>query len=119
MAVGRATDVASPLTELDTRYTPDTPDTPHAPTPSPKMFTTPHEIYNTYPCICVVEVNFSNQYHPRPSTPLDTCSCKSQFSHEPVNLSLIIANMKNKVTNLCGNRLLNNDFINTFLRDEN
>jgi len=41
---------------------------------------------------------------------------KSQFPHKSVNLSFIITDTKNKVTDLCGNRLLPNDFINTFLR---
>ena len=38
---------------------------------------------------------------------------KSQFPHKSVNLSLLFTNMKNKLTDLCGNRLLQNDFINT------
>ena len=40
--------------------------------------------------------------------------CKSQFPHKSVHLSLITTNTKNKLTNLCGNRLLQNDFVNTF-----
>ena len=28
--------------------------------------------------------------------------CKSQFPHESVNLSFIITNIKNKLTDLCG-----------------
>ena len=40
--------------------------------------------------------------------------CKSQFPHKCVNLAFIITNIKNKLTDLCENRLLQNDFINTF-----
>jgi len=40
--------------------------------------------------------------------------CKSQVPHKSVNLSFIITNVKNKLTDLCGNGLLKNDFINTF-----
>ena len=29
--------------------------------------------------------------------------CKSQFPHQSVNLSFIVTNMKDKLTNLCGN----------------
>ena len=37
----------------------------------------------------------------------------SQSSHKPVNLSFIINNTNDKLTNLCGNRLLRNGLINT------
>ena len=40
--------------------------------------------------------------------------CRSQLSHKFVNLSFTISNIKNKLTELCGNRLFKNDFINTF-----
>ena len=40
--------------------------------------------------------------------------CKSQLPHKFVSLSFIITNMKNKLTSLCGNRLWQSDFINTF-----
>ena len=40
--------------------------------------------------------------------------CKSQFPHNSVNLSLIITNIKNNLTDWCGNRLSKNDFRNTF-----
>jgi len=36
--------------------------------------------------------------------------CKSQFPQTSVNLSFDITNLKNKVTNLCGNQLLQNYF---------
>ena len=39
---------------------------------------------------------------------------KSQFTHRSVNLSFSITNLKNKLTDLCGNRLLRNNFITTF-----
>ena len=39
---------------------------------------------------------------------------KSQFPHKFGNLSFIIINTKNKLTDLCGNQLLQNDFIDTF-----
>jgi len=39
--------------------------------------------------------------------------CKSPFPRKPVNLSYIITNIKNKITYLCGNWVLRNDFINT------
>ena len=39
---------------------------------------------------------------------------KSQFPHKAVNLSFIIANLKNILTDLCGNRLFQNNVINTF-----
>jgi len=39
---------------------------------------------------------------------------KSQFPHKSVKLSFIITNMKNKLTNLRGNRLLQNDMTNDF-----
>ena len=41
-----------------------------------------------------------------------TSFCKSQCPHKSVNLSFIIATLKNKLTGLCGNRLLLNDFVN-------
>ena len=44
--------------------------------------------------------------------------CKSQSSHKSVNLSFIVTNIKNELTNLCGNRLLPNDFMNTFCERE-
>ena len=40
--------------------------------------------------------------------------CKRQFPHKSVNQSLIMTNIKNKLTDLCGSWLLQNDFINTF-----
>jgi hypothetical protein len=39
--------------------------------------------------------------------------CKSQFPHKFVDSSFMIANAKNRLTGLCGNRLLPNDVINT------
>ena len=42
-----------------------------------------------------------------------TSFCKSQFPHKSVNLFPIITNTKNKLTDLCGNRLLQNDLKNT------
>ena len=39
---------------------------------------------------------------------------RSQFLHKSVNLSFIITNIKNKLTDLCGNWLLQNDFIIAF-----
>ena len=39
--------------------------------------------------------------------------CSSQLPHKSVDLSLTITNIKNKLTDLCGNRLLQNDFKNT------
>ena len=39
--------------------------------------------------------------------------CKSQFPHRSVELSFIITNLKSKLTDLCGNWLLHNVFINT------
>ena len=39
--------------------------------------------------------------------------CKSLFPHKSVSLSFIITNTKNTLMNLCGNRLLQDDFINT------
>ena len=38
--------------------------------------------------------------------------CKIQFPYKSVNLSCIITNIENKLTDLCGNRLLKNDCIN-------
>ena len=40
--------------------------------------------------------------------------CRSQPPHNSVNLSLTITNIKKKLTDLCGNWLLQNDFMNTF-----
>jgi hypothetical protein len=39
--------------------------------------------------------------------------CKSQMPHKLVNLSSTVTRVKDKLTNLCGNRLLPNDFRNT------
>ena len=39
--------------------------------------------------------------------------CKSQFPHKFVNLSITITDIKNKLTSLCGNQLLQDDVINT------
>jgi len=38
----------------------------------------------------------------------------SQFSHKSVNVSFVITYMKNRLTNLCGDRLLHSDFVKTF-----
>ena len=38
---------------------------------------------------------------------------KSQSPHKSVNFSFIITNIKDKLTDLCGNSLLHNDFTNT------
>ena len=35
--------------------------------------------------------------------------CRSQLPHESDNLSFPVTNVKSKLTNLCGNRLLQND----------
>ena len=43
-----------------------------------------------------------------------TSFCKCQFPHKFVNLSFIITNINNKLTDLCGNYLLENDLINAF-----
>ena len=40
--------------------------------------------------------------------------CKSQFQHESVNLSFTMTNIKNELTDLSGNQLLQEDFTNTF-----
>jgi len=40
--------------------------------------------------------------------------CRSELPHKSFNVSFYIANMTNTLTNLCGNRLLQNDFENTF-----
>jgi hypothetical protein len=40
--------------------------------------------------------------------------CTSQFQHKSVNLSFTKVTIKDKLTDLCGNRLLQNDSINTF-----
>ena len=42
-----------------------------------------------------------------------TSFSKSQFPHKRVNLSFIITDMNNQLTDLCGNWLLQNDFENT------
>jgi hypothetical protein len=38
---------------------------------------------------------------------------KIQLPHKSVNVSFIITNVKNKLTDVCGNRLLQNGLINT------
>ena len=38
--------------------------------------------------------------------------CSSKLPHESVDLCVIIINVKNKLTDLCGNQLLQNDFKN-------
>jgi len=38
--------------------------------------------------------------------------CKSQLPHKSVNVSFIITDIKNKLTDLCGNGLLQKNFIN-------
>ena len=38
----------------------------------------------------------------------------SQFPHESVNIFFAITDIKNKLTDLCGNRLLQHNFMNTF-----
>ena len=40
--------------------------------------------------------------------------CKSQFPHKLVNLSFVVTNIKNKLRDLCGKRILQIDFINAF-----
>ena len=40
--------------------------------------------------------------------------CKSQFPLKSFNLSLFIANAKDKLTDLCGNRLMQKDLVSTF-----
>ena len=40
--------------------------------------------------------------------------CKSQLPQKSVNLSFITTNIKNKLTDSCGNRLFQNYFLNTF-----
>ena len=51
-----------------------------------------------------------------------TLLCKSRFLHKSVHLYFLITNIKKKLTDWCENRLLQNDFINTFsqtrLREE-
>ena len=37
-----------------------------------------------------------------------------QFTYKSVNLSFMVTRMKEKLTDLCGNGLLQDDFINTF-----
>ena len=43
-----------------------------------------------------------------------TLFCKSQFPNQSVHVSFIIINIRDKLTDLCGDRLLQNDCINTF-----
>ena len=40
--------------------------------------------------------------------------CESQFPHVSVNLFFMLSTIKDKSTDLCGNRLLRDDFRNTF-----
>ena len=40
--------------------------------------------------------------------------CKSQFPHKSVNFFSTITNIQNALTNLCGDSLLQNHFMNTF-----
>ena len=40
--------------------------------------------------------------------------CKSQFPRKSVNLFFMLVMMKDKLTDLCGNRLLQSDYVNTF-----
>ena len=40
--------------------------------------------------------------------------CKSQFPHKSVNLFFIVTDMKNKLTDFCGNWLVQNDISKTF-----
>ena len=40
--------------------------------------------------------------------------CKRQFSHKSVDVSVILETIKDQLTDLCGNRLSQNDSINTF-----
>ena len=58
----------------------------------------------------------SNPY-PNPETHAHTdfsdSFCKSQLPHRSVNLFFVITHVRNELTNLCGNRLWQNDFINT------
>jgi hypothetical protein len=39
---------------------------------------------------------------------------QSQFPHKSVDISFKITGIQNELTSLCGNWLLQNDFINTF-----
>ena len=39
--------------------------------------------------------------------------CESRFPYKSVTLSFIIASIKNKLTDLCRNRLLQSDLMNT------
>ena len=41
-------------------------------------------------------------------------SCKNQFPHKSFNLSVILVIVKDTLMDLCGNRNLQNDFMNTF-----
>ena len=41
-------------------------------------------------------------------------SCKSQLPQISVNSSFIITNMRNQLTDLCGNWLLQNNFVSAF-----
>jgi len=40
--------------------------------------------------------------------------CKSQLLQKSVNICFMLVKIVDKLTNLCGNRLLQNNFINTF-----
>ena len=59
----------------------------------------------------------SRRAHPPPVSSHTKCSfksfCGSQLLQKSVNLSLTITYMKNKLTDLCGNYLLQDDFHNT------
>jgi hypothetical protein len=50
----------------------------------------------------------------RATEPLFTLIIQSQFSHKSVNLFSILVIIKDKLTNLWGNRLFRHDFMNTF-----
>ena len=39
--------------------------------------------------------------------------CRSQFPHKFVNFYFILSMMKDKLTDLCGNQLLQDDFVGT------
>ena len=44
--------------------------------------------------------------------------CRSQFPHKSVNLSFIMANINNKLTDLCVNGLLQNDFLHSLWHEK-